>query len=185
MVDLYLLIVIIGILLIAIIGIFFARKFYIKDISPNELITRVSFSQGHITRKDKKSKIGEIKVKPSLFDSKDNEASIFRISGLDDRSIWFIGKWVQKEKEKKQNASGRLRGRADILVRRVLGLKLTVVSEEPPPKHGNIKGFPNESEKFNTHQRLADISDGYLVRDIKPSIDNILSETTEVSPLYS
>jgi len=173
-------------LVLVVIGIYFAITSGKKHLSHNELVTRFSFRSGNISRLEKKGNIGEIKIKPALFEPKDNKASVFQISGFDDRSIWFIGKWVEdKRKKNSKGSGGRLRGRADILVSKVLELELDVVPEEPPPKHCNIEGFPSESASYNMQQKLANDSVGFLVRDIKPPIDNILSETTKVSSLYN
>lgn len=161
------------------------------SLSPSELVTRFSFRDGHVFRKDKRDKRGTITAKgemiimSALFDPYpvDNKASISRISRLDNRSIWFIGKVVEKIRKEKGGPES-LKGRADIIISKIHEIGLTVVPDEPPPKHANIEGYISESEEYNAQQKLANYSEGYLVRDENPSIENILNENTAVSKLF-
>ena len=174
-------------LLLICIGIIYVMKLV---LSPDEMIVRFAFSKNHVTRKDKTDRNGnilkgEMKVKSALFNPvpADNKASVSRISGLDNRSIWFIGKVVEKERQEKGRPES-LRGRAEVIVSQVHEAGLMVVPAEPPPKHANIEGYKSESEEFNAQQKLARLSTGYLVRDENPSIDNILKENLAISKLF-
>ena len=106
---------------------------------------------------------------------KTNNLSVSQITDLkssgDERSIWFIGKVVEKER----NARGDpviMASRADISVSVILDLKLDVIPDIPPPRHANITNFPpvdpEESyTKLQIQQKLADKAEGFLDKEVK------------------
>ena len=68
--------------------------------------------------------------------------SVFRQSGLPEEAIWELGMSHFAIPRNKQ-----LLGRAVIIVRDVSSQELSVESAEPPPRHANILGWPDEHEK--------------------------------------
>lgn len=73
---------------------------------------------------------------------REKAVSVFRQSGLSEGEIWELGvAHVVKRWDKP------LLGRAVIHVHHVLSQKLSVESAEPPPRHANILGWPDEHEK--------------------------------------
>jgi len=121
-----------------------------------------------------------------------NDLSVFRISdlksGSDERSIWFIGKFVEKERHRGGDKSN-LYGRADLLVFQIRDLHLEVVPSEPPPRHANIENFPSfstetDSECFQIQHKLADRAEGFLSKEVMPEITDILNENVAVKPEF-
>ncbi len=151
----------------------------------NETVTCFVFG------KRKVSKSGDqVIVRAKAFEPQRtrNDLSVFRISdlklGSDERSIWFIGKFVEKERQSGGNPSN-LFGRADILVSQIRELHLDVATEEPPPRHANIKKFPSfstqtDSECFQIQHQLANRAEGFLSKEVVPEITNILNENVKV-----
>jgi hypothetical protein len=70
------------------------------------------------------------------------ETSVFRIAGMNDQSVWQIG-----DREVATKRGKPLLGRADIRTLNVMAKKLQVVPNEPPPRHANIVGWPDEKSK--------------------------------------
>lgn len=105
-----------------------------SPILDSEPITRFIFSSGHFARQSRR-------VKPNAFlPDANGETSIFRIQDVDADSIWASGNEVSK-------VSGRtLHARADIATKAVRSTGLNVLPEEPPPRHGNIVGWPEGRE---------------------------------------
>ena len=84
-------------------------------------------------------------------DKKNRETSVFRISGVSEEQIWHIASEVATIRNK------QLFGRADILASKVFSKELQVVPKEPPPKHANIVGWPDDpSLTLSIAQELAD-----------------------------
>jgi len=83
-------------------------------------------------------------VRPAAFlpNPKNGETSVFRISGIKDNEIWAIG---EREVAPKQNRS--ILGRADIIASKVISQELRVIPSEPPEKHADITGWPDEKSK--------------------------------------
>ncbi|MCH8208808.1 MAG: hypothetical protein IIA62_07150, partial [Nitrospinae bacterium] len=78
-----------------------------------------------------------------------------------------------------------LSGRADINVSDIIDLKLDVIPSEPPPRHANIENFPQiengeSSASLDIQNKLANRSEGFLVKEIDSEINDILSEDVEV-----
>jgi len=68
------------------------------------------------------------------------EVSVFRTSGLGASAIWEIG-------TKMKPMARTLHGRAEIRARAVRQKALDVMSAEPPPRHANIIGWPDDKSK--------------------------------------
>lgn len=155
-------------------------------LDENDIVTRFVFGRRKLTESE-----GRVTVKPLVFEPhrERNDLSVFRITDLksvDERSIWFIGKIVEKER----NPPPGLRGRADLLVSQIKDLKLRLVLDETPPRHADIKDLPfdsaeQSSKSLNIQHKLADIAEGFLSKDVEPSIDNILNEDVAVRPEFS
>jgi hypothetical protein len=70
------------------------------------------------------------------------ETSVFRIAGLNDQDVWQIG-----DREVAARRDKPLLGRADIHAFNVVSKELHIVPNEPPPRHANIVGWPDEKSK--------------------------------------
>jgi len=166
-------------------------------LNKDDIVTCFVFGSKKIKRLQKKkgsSTVPEIIVKSKVFEPsrKTNNLSVSQITDLkssgDERSIWFIGKVVEKER----NARGDpviMASRADISVSVILDLKLDVIPDIPPPRHANITNFPpvdpEESyTKLQIQQKLADKAEGFLVKEVNPEITNILNEVVSVKPEF-
>ena len=68
------------------------------------------------------------------------EVSVFRIDGLRPTRIWEIGEEIAKKR------TGTLYARGDIKAREVRHYSLDILPAEPPPRHANIIGWP-ENDK--------------------------------------
>jgi len=85
----------------------------------------------------------ENRVKYAAFlPNKDGETSVFRSSGISNNEIWDIG-----EREVSIKRGKPIYGRADISVTNVISKDLRVISSEPPERHANITGWPDEKSK--------------------------------------
>lgn len=104
----------------------------------NDIITRFVFGRQNIKRRENHYGISEIIVQPEAFEPvrKINDLSVSKITDLkllsDERSIWFIGKFVEKERQRGGNLSN-LYGRADLSVSQIRDVNLDVVPSEPHP----------------------------------------------------
>jgi hypothetical protein len=82
--------------------------------------------------------------------NKNGETSVFRISGISENQIRDIATQVARIRNKE------LFGRADISALIVLSKRLQVVISEPPERHANIIGWPDDpSTKLSIAQELA------------------------------
>ena len=160
----------------------------------NDIITRFVFGRQNIKRRENHYGISEIIVQPEAFEPvrKINDLSVSKITDLkllsDERSIWFIGKFVEKERQRGGNPSN-LYGRADLAVSQIRDVNLDVVPSEPPPRHANIENFPSSStesdfECFYVQQKLADRAEGFLSKEVVPEITDILNEDVSVKPEF-
>jgi hypothetical protein len=68
------------------------------------------------------------------------EVSVFRVDGLSEAAIWGIGNDVAKKRER------TLYARSDTRALDVTKLGVKVVPSEPPPRHANLVGWP-ENDK--------------------------------------
>lgn len=74
--------------------------------------------------------------------NKNGETSVFRISGIFDNEVWNIG---EREVGIKQNKP--ILGRADITASIILSNHLEIIPSEPPERHADITGWPEEKDK--------------------------------------
>ena len=83
-------------------------------------------------------------VKGKAFEpsDRDNSTSVFRIIGLTEEQIWYLGHHFVA-----QNRTSSLRARADVSVSVINNLQLRLVPDEPPPRHANITGWPEEKDR--------------------------------------
>lgn len=82
-------------------------------------------------------------IRPVAFTpNKNGETSIFRISGISDNEVWNIG---EREVGMKQNKT--ILGRADITASIILSNHLEIIPSEPPERHADITGWPDERSK--------------------------------------
>jgi len=87
--------------------------------------------------------ISENRVKYAAFlPNRNGETSVFRTSGIFNNEIWVIG-----EREVSTRRGKPIYGRADISVSNVIAKDLVVISSEPPERHANITGWPDERSK--------------------------------------
>ena len=85
----------------------------------------------------------ENRVKYAAFlPDKNGETSVFRTSGITNNEIWEIGDCEVSIKRGKP-----ILGRADIGINNVISKDLEVVPREPPLRHANIIGWPDERSK--------------------------------------
>ena len=85
----------------------------------------------------------ENRVKYAAFmPNRNGETSVFRTSGITDYEIWDIGDCEVSIKRGKA-----ILGRADIRTNNVILKDLQVVPKEPPVRHANIIGWPDERSK--------------------------------------
>jgi hypothetical protein len=101
----------------------------------SELLARFVFHHSHIRASDNS-------VRPAAFLPKDGMTSVFRISNLTDQEVWEIG-----EREVVPRRGHPLLGRADLSVSTVINNGLEVRPQEPPLRHANILGWPDEKSK--------------------------------------
>ena len=104
-------------------------------ILSSEILARFVFHHSHIRSSDNS-------VKPAAFLPKDGMTSVFRISNLADQEVWEIG-----EHEVVPKRGRPLLGRADLSVFTVINNGLQVRPQEPPLRHANIVGWPDEKSK--------------------------------------
>jgi hypothetical protein len=106
------------------------RRRFLKSDSR---LTRFIFSRNDFNASNR--------VKPRIFmPQPDGTVLVFSIDGLHEPHIWSIGANLTSE--------GRnLHGRADIMSSSVIAHGLRIVSDEPPPRHRNIVGWPPAEQK--------------------------------------
>jgi hypothetical protein len=102
-------------------------------IDDNENLARFIFSRKHFSRQQQR-------VKAEAYMPSRGEVSVFRIDGLERTAIWKIGSDVASKREQTLYAHGDTKGSE---VRRV---GLDIRPDEPPPRHANIVGWP-ENDK--------------------------------------
>ena len=85
----------------------------------------------------------ENRVKYAAFmPNRNGETSLFRTSSITNDEIWNIG-----DREVSIKRGKPILGRADIRTNNVISKDLQVVPKEPPVRHANIIGWPDERSK--------------------------------------
>jgi hypothetical protein len=79
---------------------------------------------------------------PAFLPNKNGETSVFRISGISHKEVWDIG-----DREVAKIRGKPILGRADISASNVMAKDLKVLPSEPPVRHANITGWPEEKSK--------------------------------------
>ena len=102
-------------------------------VGANENLSRYIFSTRHLSRQPPR-------VKPEAYMPSRGEVSVFRVDGLIAAQIWKIGGEIAKERDR------TLYARGDIRAREVRRTGLDILPAEPPPRHANIIGWP-ENDK--------------------------------------
>ena len=100
-----------------------------------ETLTRYITQRNHIRRFNNT-------VRHSAFlPNREGKTSIFRTSNTTNEAIWDIGnRYVVPSR-------GPILGRADLTANIVIEKDLQIVPHEPPEKHANIIGWPEEKSK--------------------------------------
>jgi hypothetical protein len=110
----------------------------ISIITNEEPLGRYIFSKSHFSSLNNN-------VKSSAFmPPADLQLSVFRTQGLDEKTIWEI---AENEIIKKSSSPNKLYGRAEILSLAVKSTGLEIDPDNTPPRHANIKGWPQEKDK--------------------------------------
>ena len=107
-------------------------------IGDDEKLARYIFSARHFSRE-------KLRVKAEAFMPSRGEVSVFRIDGLDEEAIWEIGNDVALKREQTLYARGDTKAN-DIRNIQDEEIRLDIVRDEPPPRHANIVGWP-ENDK--------------------------------------
>lgn len=118
-----------------------------SELQPDEPICRYLLSSSHYATSK-----GRVKSRAFHPAPADHKTSVFRISDLTDRDIWKIG-----DREVVAKRQGKtLHARADLTVRKVREVRLSVDASEPPPRHANITSWPQEKSAYMSRaQELA------------------------------
>lgn len=105
-----------------------------SKVLSSEILARFILTKKYI-RQDKT-------VKWNAFMPHKGETSVFHVSGISDNEIWHIGeKFVVSSQNKP------LFGRTDITASIITDNGLDVIPQEPPVKHANIIGWPEDKSK--------------------------------------
>jgi len=102
-------------------------------VDDKENLARYIFSASHFSRKASR-------VKAEAYMPSRGEVSVFRIDGLDQASIWGMGADVARKRDR------TLYARGDTKAEDVRKVGLDIRPDEPPPRHANIIGWP-ENDK--------------------------------------
>ncbi len=98
-------------------------------------LTRFIFSRNDFN-------VGKKLIRPRVFmPQPDNTLSVFATNRLNETRVWSIG--ANMANLRQQN----LHARADIASSVITAHALHVVSDEPPPRHRNIIGWPPADQK--------------------------------------
>jgi len=102
-------------------------------IGANENLSRFIFSTKHFSRQP-------LRVKAEAYMPSQGQVSVFRVDGLIATQIWEIGDEIAEKRDR------TLYARGDIKAREVGRSGLDILPAEPPPRHANIVGWP-ENDK--------------------------------------
>ena len=109
----------------------------VEPVTPSEVLSRFIMQTNWCSLSDNRVKYAAFMPNP-----KNGETSVFRISGISDREIWEIG---HREVELRRDKP--VLGRADVGSSFVVTKGLNVVPSEPPVRHANIVGWPEEKSE--------------------------------------
>ena len=115
----------------------------VEPVIPSEVLSRFIMQMNWFRPSDNRVRYAAFMPNP-----KNGETSVFRISGISDREVWEIG-----DREVGLRRDKPILGRADIGASFVITKGLNVVPNEPPIRHANIIGWPEQKSE----QRLVAI----------------------------
>jgi len=115
----------------------------VEPITPSEVLSRFIMQTNWYRLSDNRVRYAAFMPNP-----KNGETSVYRISGISDREVWEIG-----DREVGLRRDKPILGRADIGASFVISKGLNVVPSEPPIRHANIIGWPEQKSE----QRLVAI----------------------------
>jgi hypothetical protein len=102
-------------------------------VEANETLSRFIFTTRHFRRQP-------LRVKAEAYMPREGQVSVFRVDGLIAAQIWEIGDEIAETRDR------TLYARGDIKAREVGRSGLDIVPAQPPPRHANIVGWP-ENDK--------------------------------------
>jgi len=115
----------------------------VEPVTPCEVLSRFIMQTNWYRLSDNRVRYAAFMPNP-----KNGETSVYRISGISGREVWEIGDRKVGPKRDKP-----ILGRADIGASFVITRGLNVVPSEPPIRHANIIGWPEQKSE----QRLVAI----------------------------
>lgn len=115
----------------------------VEPVTPCEVLSRFIMQTNWYRLSDNGVRYAAFMPNP-----KNGETSVYRISGISDREVWEIG-----DREVGLRRDKPILGRADIGASFVITKGLNVVPSEPPIRHANIIGWPEQKSE----QRLVAI----------------------------
>jgi hypothetical protein len=115
----------------------------VEQVTPSEVLSRFIMQTNWYRLSDNRVRYAAFMPNP-----KNGETSVYRISGISDREVWEIG-----DREVGLRRDKPILGRADIGASFVITKGLNVVPSEPPIRHANIIGWPEQKSE----QRLVAI----------------------------
>ena len=115
----------------------------VEPITPSEVLSRFIMQTDWYRLSD-----NCVRYAAFIPNPKNGETSVYRISGISDREVWEIG-----DREVGLKRDKPILGRADIGAFFVITKGLNVVPSEPPIRHANIIGWPEQKSE----QRLVAI----------------------------
>ncbi len=120
-----------------------------EDVAPAELLAKFIVSSSHFSRSYRR-------VKPAAFIPPSGKgSSVFRISELALGEVRSIGQAVAAQRQPPRT----LYGHGQLQSEAVAAVGLKVMAEEPPPRHADILGWPEEKDlQLELAQSLAGVS---------------------------
>jgi len=113
-----------------------------EEIDDSEHVGRFITSSGHVAKTK-----GRVKHPAFFPDKTDDETSIFRVDGLDQRQISEIGS--------ANIPYGNFHGAAVLRAGIVRRETLTVLADEPPDRHGVFRSWPHHDDaEFQKARRM-------------------------------
>jgi hypothetical protein len=109
----------------------------VEPLAPSEILSRFVIQTNWYKPSDNCVRYAAFMPNP-----KNGETSVFRISGISERDIWKIG-----DREVGVLRNKPVLGRADIGASFIYTKGLKVVPSEPPVRHANIVGWPEEKSE--------------------------------------
>jgi hypothetical protein len=120
-----------------------------EKVAPAEALAKFILSSRHFSAAKKRV------MSAAFIPPPGKGSSVFRISELALEDVRIIGSAVASARQPPRT----LYGHALLLAQAVLEASLDVVAVEPPPRHADIIGWPNEKDaQLEIAQSLADAS---------------------------